>query len=139
MFTDTIIIACALAGGAVVWRNLLHDLPRLRPFLFRTLPYIIAKPLTCGFCSTLWATLGLLFFIDPLHGWSPLFLVPFPDPISRTIGFFLRWMALGYLAVTLRFFFAALQETVYYQVHTLGGPDHPHVRGHSLSPTNDKQ
>ncbi len=116
MFTDYIFSILTIAGIAVLWRNLLHDLPKLKQFT-HSLPWFFRKALNCGFCFTFWISLFFVIIFNPLHDWLPPFR--FYIPYSFLLNILCSWMTVGIGAVIIRFGYVALQELVHYQVHEL--------------------
>ncbi len=114
MWTDYFVAVLAIAGVAVLWRNLIFTSQAGNGWLARwvdALPMRLSKSLTCGSCITYWLALAYSIWLDPFNG---------------QYGFIISWMALAMGAVFIRFAYVALQELVTYQTHVLGGKGHKH-------------
>ena len=114
MRTDYFVAVLAIAGIAVLWRNLIFTSQAVNGWLARwvdALPMRLSKSLTCGSCITYWLALAYSIWLDPFNG---------------QYGFIISWMALAMGAVFIRFAYVALQELVTYQTHVLGGKGHKH-------------
>lgn len=109
MIINFLLGAMAIAGFAVIWRNILENHPSLKKWITSIFSFgKIHKVVTCGSCFTYWLALAYTLTITPLAAWTPSFSV---------IDIFLQWMALSWLSVTLRFGYVAVQELVSRQVH----------------------
>ena len=118
MFTNLFLLGFAVAGAAVLWRNLQESSESLRKAL-GALPALLGKSLTCGSCFTYWLSLFAVILFDPLSGWTL-------SNINELIHVLLSWFALAFVSVTFRFAYVAIQELVNYQTHTLRKDHHIH-------------
>lgn len=127
MLIQLLITSLFVAGIAVCWRNLQTDLNALSSALSK-LPYLLRKPLTCGFCFTFWAALATALIANPLAGVSGLWQTSVPAAWQPLADLFVGWVVVGMLAVIIRFGYVVLQELVHYQVHHLrhSTSDHKH-------------
>lgn len=127
MILDTLIISLAVAGTAVLWRNLLHDVRWLRESVNR-LWYPFKRALACGFCFTYWLALFAVLAANPLQSWEIPTQFILSNELSWILHILIGWMVVGIVAAIIRFSYAALQETVHWQVHTLNshGKHHKH-------------
>jgi biopterin-dependent aromatic amino acid hydroxylase len=101
-----------IGSFAVIWRKLLNDLPRLRDFIQKRIPYPLSRALMCGFCFTYWLSLASLIIFDPLNGWLPP-LQGFTSPTLHPFAYlFLSWMLLGFVALLWRSLFVIIQELI---------------------------
>jgi len=114
MWTDYFVAVLAIAGIAVLWRNLILTSQAGKGWLARwvdALPMRLSKSLTCGSCFTYWLALFFIFWFDPFNG---------------QYNIIITWMALAMGAVFIRFAYVALQELVTYQTHVLSDDGHKH-------------
>lgn len=103
MITDIILSAFVIAGAAMIWRQIVEDLPILDRFLRNRLFTLAGNALTCSFCTTFWFSLAWVIVFDPLSGWLPVARfkqVPFPI-VFQIIS---SWMVVGVAALTVRAF-----------------------------------
>lgn len=120
-FFTFFISGAAVAGVAVIWRNWISDHPNFKQWLEKTVGPL-NKVLLCGSCFTYWLALAFTLMAEPLSFW-----MPFADSGAGFIAnICVRWMALSWLSVFLRFAYVAIQEHVHYQVHHLGKDNHTH-------------
>lgn len=117
------ISAAALACFAVLWRNWLEDHPNWKMWLANNLG-AVAKAMTCGSCFTAWITLLFVLIFNPLNSFL-ISVVPFAN-IFAVASYAIQWMALGWGALTFRFFYVALQEAVSIMVHKFEDQNHKH-------------
>jgi hypothetical protein len=123
MLTDYLLSVLAIAGVAVLWRNLREDLPKLEAFIGK-FPWLFRKSLRCGYCSTMWISFAFLLAFDPLRAWLPA--ARLPEGLHAPAAFLLHWMALGFGSVALRFKYVLWQEGVHDLLHARGGHHHHH-------------
>lgn len=109
MFINYFLSIVSIAGVAVLWRNLLRDLPHLKKFV-RSLPNLLSRALLCGFCFTYWFSFLFLFIFNPLTGWEAPFRDFLPIYFYPALTFLFSWLAISFGAVFLRFLYAFLQE-----------------------------
>ncbi len=114
------VVSLLVAGIATGWRNLLSDIPTLSNIV-KKLPYLLRKPVQCGFCFTFWLALAAVLTIDVLPGFSLVLNFDAPVVFASGLEVLARWMAVGMLSVIIRFGYVALQELVHYQVHEVRG------------------
>jgi hypothetical protein len=117
MITNLFLSAAAIAGFAVIWRNLLQKSKSLQSFLNTNFPYFLSYALQCGSCFTYWLTLLFLVFFNPLKNWSLPVEFEINKTISELLMFLINWMILALVAVTMRFVYVAIQEIVNYFTH----------------------
>jgi hypothetical protein len=90
---------------SLIWRSFLNDFPLLREDLRKRLPFLIRKPLFCGFCFTSW----IAFF-------TAIIFQPFPE-----LNFFIVWFAIDAVALLIRSVLIALEEFICWETHKLNG------------------
>jgi hypothetical protein len=116
MLINFFLSSCAIAGIAVLWRNILNDHVSLKEGIENKLKFF-HKIFTCGSCFTYWISLLFVVLSDPLDFWLPF--------SAEFFNLFVHWMAVAFLSVIMRFTYISIQELVYYQVHHLR-EDHSH-------------
>lgn len=125
MLIDYFFSILTVAGIAVLWRNLLKDLAWLK-HLVGKLPWILKKAVSCGFCFTYWLSLFFVILCNPLQGWLPPLRIDLSSYLILPLQILMSWMIVGIGSVIIRFGYAALQELVHHQVHTVSQTD-PHT------------
>jgi hypothetical protein len=115
IFFYLLISALAVAGAAVLWRNILENHPKLKASISNILGKA-DKVLLCGSCFTYWLSLVFVLIFNPLSG----LVINAGNKIFQDFSHcFISWMALGMMSVIIRFGYVAIQELVSYQVHKL--------------------
>lgn len=126
MIQNFILTALFTASIAVVWRNLLTDIPALHAWIGNNLPRVLSKAIRCGFCSTYWISFIVVIIFNPFGEYMPLLRISMPDFLLHIGAFLFAWMSVGMVAVFIRFIYIAIQEFVHYELHTLNKEDSPH-------------
>lgn len=115
MSIDFLFSSFAIAGIAVLWRNLIKDHPLWETAIKKALG-TWNKLLLCGSCFTYWLSLIFLLIHNPLAAWAPDTALP--------VRLFITWMALAFAAVSFRFGYVYLQEKVHHLVHSTENHSH---------------
>ena len=71
MLTTVLLTSLAVAGAAVLWRNLSLEGSAIHEWLYNHTPKLHRRALLCGFCFTYWLALAATILFDPFHGWLP--------------------------------------------------------------------
>ena len=117
MIITLLVYVFAIAGLSVAWKNLQDALDWLAKLL-KSLPWVLWKVLTCGYCFTMWLTLAVVLIFDPLKPWAVSNLPYF-------VHIFGSWMAMGIAAAIIRTNYVMLQAKLHYQMHVLNkGSEH---------------
>jgi hypothetical protein len=118
----TFLIAAAVAGTALLWRNYRYDSEiRINGALDR-LPYLLQKPITCGLCFTFWISLvaTIIFFPFPALIESLPYRLQLSEPVMAFVTFFVQWFALGALSTMIVYIVDTLFEASHYLKHAVG-------------------
>lgn len=123
MWTDFFIASLSLAGATVLWRNWIADHPSWKKAIQKHMKGF-QKMLLCGSCFTYWLSLAYLILFQPLATWTPVARLDLPEQVTAVIVFLINWMALSWMAVTLRFLYVIIQELVSMLVHKVNEHSH---------------
>lgn len=125
MYTHIAFASFAIAGAAVLWRNWLNDHPAWKKKLME-LPFRVGHAFLCGSCFTYWLALAYIFIFDPFRGISLHNPHNLDSGLFLVLSYFVFWMMLSWLGVTLRFGYVLIQECVAYAVHHWRKEEHHH-------------
>lgn len=121
MILTLFITSSLVAGVALIWKDFLNDSKEVRAWITKNFPYLIRKPLFCGFCFTCWTAFLAALIIDPIPGWHITMTTAVVPWFAGLLRFLSVWMTVALLAVTIRAIVIAFEELLHYIVHTLNG------------------
>ena len=115
---QTILIALATAGVALLWRTYRYDSDNQFNATLDRLPYMLRKPITCGLCFTFWVSFVTTVVFSPFQELVPI--LPYRFGAVTLITFLVQWFALGTLSTFVVYIVDTFFEISHYLKHAVG-------------------